>query len=88
MHLLVLEVYVKHQVDIFGSMYKFDNHKLICYNKVRLMNKSYVVCPKCGKKLFRIDEKSVYKNIYIWCKNCHKEIVIKEPLSQDMIIKK
>lgn len=52
------------------------------------MNKSYVICPKCGKKLFRIDEKSVYKNIYIWCKNCHKEIVIKEPLSQDMIVKK
>ena len=52
------------------------------------MDKLYVNCPKCGKKLFRIDEKSIYKNIYVWCKTCHKEIIIKEPLSQVVITKK
>ncbi len=46
------------------------------------MDKVYVVCPNCGKKLFRIDNTSEYKNIYIWCKNCKKEIKIIEPKSQ------
>ena len=43
------------------------------------MDKRYVVCPVCGKKLFRIDDKSKYDNIYVWCKTCRKEILIKEP---------
>lgn len=36
--------------------------------------KIYVVCPYCNKKMFRVDSKSDYKNIYLWCKNCKKEI--------------
>lgn len=36
--------------------------------------KRYVVCPICGKKLFRITDISDYKNIFLWCKNCKKEI--------------
>nr|DAT77168.1 MAG TPA: zinc-ribbon domain protein [Caudoviricetes sp.] len=44
--------------------------------------KEYINCPHCGKKLFRIDKKSVYKHIYMWCKNCKKEILI-EPKSLD-----
>lgn len=47
------------------------------------MEYTFVICPKCGKKLFKIDKTSRYDNIYIWCKNCKKEILIKEPLSQD-----
>ena len=47
------------------------------------MDKLYVVCPKCGKKLFRIDNTSVYNNIYVWCKCCKKELkLIREPKSQ------
>ena len=44
----------------------------------------YEVCPQCGKKLFRIVTESQYKKIFVWCKNCKKEIEInkKEPLSQ------
>lgn len=36
--------------------------------------KRYVVCPICGKKLFRIIDKSNYNDIFLWCKNCKKEI--------------
>lgn len=47
------------------------------------MDKKYVLCPICGKKLFRIDKNSVYNNIYVWCKNCRKEInVKKEPRAE------
>lgn len=41
------------------------------------MDKKYVFCPYCGKKLFRIDKDSIYNNIYVWCKTCRKEIFIK-----------
>ena len=51
------------------------------------MNKFYVCCPICGKKLFKIDQKSVCKNIYLWCKQCRKEIEIKEPLSLVLVKK-
>lgn len=36
----------------------------------------YEKCPFCGKKLFRITHESEYKNIFVWCKICKKEIVI------------
>lgn len=43
----------------------------------------YVFCPECRKKLFRVVKESQYKKIFVWCKNCKKEIEInKEPLSQ------
>ena len=45
------------------------------------MNKVWICCPNCGKKLFKIDKTSSCKNIYIWCKSCKKEIVVKEPKS-------
>lgn len=45
------------------------------------MNKVWICCPDCGKKLFKIDKTSSCKNIYIWCKSCKKEIVVKEPKS-------
>ena len=39
------------------------------------MNKEeYICCPTCGKKLFRVVDKSEYKFIFIWCKFCKKEI--------------
>lgn len=48
------------------------------------MDKLYITCPHCGKKLLRIDKDSQFKNIYVWCKICKKEIKLnKEPLSQD-----
>ena len=47
------------------------------------MEYTFVICPHCGKKLFKITKNSKYDNIYIWCKNCKKEILIKEPMSQD-----
>ena len=50
------------------------------------IDKSSVVCPKCGKKLFRIDADSKFLNIYVWCKKCCEEIKISEPKS--LIIKK
>ncbi len=46
------------------------------------MEYKFVFCPHCGKKLFKITKESRYNNIYVWCKNCKKEILIKEPLSQ------
>lgn len=46
------------------------------------MDKKYVVCPHCGKKLFRIEKDSCYDNIFVWCKTCRKEIQIREPKSQ------
>ena len=46
------------------------------------MNKVWICCPDCGKKLFKIDKTSSCKNIYIWCKSCKKEILVKEPKSQ------
>lgn len=56
-------------------------------NSVRcgIMNSEdmYVVCPNCGKKLFRVIKESQYNKIFVWCKNCKKEIEInKEPVSQ------
>lgn len=51
------------------------------------MDRVYIVCPKCGKKLFRIEPNSVYDNIFIWCKNCKKEIRI-EPLSRKLVEKR
>lgn len=36
--------------------------------------KIYIKCPFCGKKLFRIEINSKFKNIYLWCKNCKREI--------------
>lgn len=47
-----------------------------------MKEKQYVLCPKCGKKLFRIEKDSIYNNIFLWCKKCCKEINIKrEPQS-------
>lgn len=47
-------------------------------------DKRYVNCPLCGKKLFRIIQSSEYIDIFVWCKNCKKEIKVskKEPKSQ------
>lgn len=45
------------------------------------MDKVWICCPDCGKKLFKIDKTSSCKNIYIWCKSCKKEILVKEPKS-------
>lgn len=46
------------------------------------MSKVWICCPNCGKKLFKIDDTSIVKNLYIWCKTCKKEILIKEPKSR------
>lgn len=51
------------------------------------MKKMYICCPKCKKKLFRVDEKSRFDNIYVWCKECKKEILIKEPVSRYVVNK-
>lgn len=67
---------------LVDMVYKIDKIQIICYNKVRFMEKKWVCCPHCNKKLFKIDEKSKYDNIYVWCKNCKKELIIKEPKSQ------
>jgi hypothetical protein len=37
-------------------------------------SKHYVMCPNCGKKLFRTTDNSNYANIFVWCKFCKKEI--------------
>lgn len=47
------------------------------------MNNEYIVCPKCGKKLCRIEKNGVIKNVYIWCKNCKKEILVNRAMSQN-----
>lgn len=51
---------------------------------ILMYEKRYEICPYCGKKLFRIVPSSEYKNIYVWCKTCKKEILInkraKEPI--------
>ena len=45
------------------------------------MKKEYVVCPKCGTKLFQIDADSKFLKIHVWCKKCCEEIKIREPKS-------
>lgn len=49
-----------------------------------ISDKRYESCPVCGKKLFRINDLSKYENIFVWCKNCKKEIKVskREPKSQ------
>lgn len=44
---------------------------------------SYIMCPVCGKKLFKVCDDSSYNKIFIWCKSCKKEIEFnkKEPKS-------
>nr|DAL09091.1 MAG TPA_asm: zinc-ribbon domain protein [Bacteriophage sp.] len=37
-------------------------------------DKTYVCCPYCGKRLFRINKDSVYIKVFLWCKYCKKEI--------------
>lgn len=37
---------------------------------------TYEKCPFCGKKLFRITDKSEYNDIFVWCKTCKKEIKV------------
>lgn len=49
-------------------------------------NKYWVKCPECKKNLFKVTSFSKYDNIYVWCKNCKKEIEIKEPKSQIVIV--
>lgn len=39
------------------------------------MNK-YENCPCCGKKLFRVIASSEYRDIFVWCKFCKKEIKV------------
>lgn len=48
------------------------------------MDKLYIVCPNCGKKLFRVEKNSKYDNIYIWCKCCKKEIKVVEPRAKKL----
>lgn len=40
------------------------------------MTKEWYSCPHCGKKLCRINKESKAKKIFIWCKQCKKEIEI------------
>lgn len=43
----------------------------------------WYICPKCGKKLFKINKKSIVRDIKVWCKNCKEEKEINiEPKSQ------
>lgn len=51
------------------------------------MDKEYVYCPYCGKKLFRIEKNSNYANIYVWCKKCNKEIKVTEPKRAELLKK-
>ena len=47
----------------------------------------YVLCPHCGKKLFRIIGTSVYIDVFVWCKTCKKEIkVTKKTLNDSNLI--
>lgn len=48
------------------------------------MNSSYryVLCPYCGKKLFKINHESMYMKIFVWCKTCKKEIEVTKHESQ------
>ena len=45
------------------------------------MNINYILCPVCGKKLCRVVDDSVVINVYIWCKNCKKEILVNRAVS-------
>jgi transcription elongation factor Elf1 len=50
-------------------------------NEVVCMKRK-INCPTCGKWLFSVDEKTAGV-VYIWCKQCKKEIEIcLEPMSQ------
>lgn len=46
-------------------------------------NAKYETCPICGKKLFKITDESYYYKVFVWCKQCKKEIEVnqKEPKS-------
>jgi len=40
-------------------------------------------CPTCGKKLLKIHENSIIRDVKVWCKSCKQEIELNlEPKSQ------
>ena len=53
------------------------------FDKEGVYMKRKIRCPKCGKWLFSIEMINANCTIYIWCRQCKKEMKIKlEPLSQ------
>lgn len=43
----------------------------------------WFTCPKCRKKLFKITNESIVKDVKVWCKTCKEEKEINvEPKSQ------
>lgn len=52
------------------------------FDKRYMNTNEYELCPHCGKKLFRVTENSVYENIFVWCKNCKKEIKVNKRVTE------
>jgi DNA-directed RNA polymerase subunit M/transcription elongation factor TFIIS len=42
-----------------------------------------ILCPNCSKMIAKKDDTASLQGLYLWCKNCRKEIKIDEPLSHD-----
>ena len=61
-----VEVSVKLTNNVKGGIIMFEEN---------YMNK-YENCPCCGKKLFRVIASSEYRDIFVWCKFCKKEIKV------------
>lgn len=41
-----------------------------------MIKNGWVICPKCGKKLFPVNKEAVIKNLNFVCKRCKEEFKV------------
>lgn len=39
-------------------------------------NLRWFACPACGKKLLRLESDTEARNLPVYCKSCHREIIV------------
>ncbi len=39
-------------------------------------NQRWLACPVCGKKLLRLEPDTEARNLPVYCKSCHREIIV------------
>lgn len=66
------------QLKFAGLPVRELSYNYVNESSVMLKNEDirWSICPKCGQKLCRITTDSKAQKIYLWCKQCKKEIEI------------
>ena len=41
-----------------------------------MIYEGFILCPDCKKKLMRVSDDTVMRNVVVYCKRCRKEIKI------------